>query len=216
MNKDDQRILDLPRSSENAFEIWRTIKPDILRFAGILENPFFYFYIDKYELYKNVSDEKLDFKFTENTTSNLNTELHKNTSISYEINLEFNQNTNIFFNNAIYYHINDDEIFDDGTIAYNYTNKVSLKDIKTFRKDFILEIGRESRIAWQKTINEVKIESRKNKSFLIKDSIVEQLEICAKLEKTTIQEAFEYHKDYLIESKHQEGIRRLIKNIDYV
>lgn len=216
MKKSDLIGLYYKRSFNTSFEVWDVIKNDFLLYAGLLEKPYFYFHVDSLDIYKSISNESKTVAFSDETTYDFDSDLLKKTSLSYEINICINtkqKEYTQYINDSTYYYLEDKDYYDDGTIHVVYEGDVSIENFEKFQLDFLLELSKETRHAWHKSINEINIETKKYKEFSDIDISLEKLFVVSKLKNLELEDSLRlYYKDLEIDKNKYKKLSNLIES----
>jgi hypothetical protein len=215
MKKSDLIRMCYKRSFNTSFEVWDVIKSDFILYCGLLEKPYFYFHIDSSDIYKSISNESKTVSFSDESSFDFNSDLLSKTSLSYEINICINtksKNYSSYINDSVYYFLEDKEYYDDGAIHTVYEGDVSIENIEKFELEFLLELAKETRHAWFKTVQEVNISSKAYKDFIEEDIALEKIFVIAKLKKLELEDALRLYAEDLRFSDRQ--IRNLNKKIN--
>lgn len=214
MLRKQQRHMLKERSYDTAFEIWDCIKNEIILYSGMIENPYFYFHIDLDDVFKSATNEDKTIVFEKESKCYFKSYLLKSTLLSFEININLNntKKSNLKIKDVVYYFLSDKNFEDDGAIHYIYEGNISLKDIKDFELEFVLELAKEVRVAWHKIVNNLDINSNSNRSFLTLEESIAKVYVYSEYKKLSLENTIRLYSETLeINSLIKKNILRLIE-----
>lgn len=197
MISEHQKFMIKERSYDTAFEIWDCIKDEIILYSGMIEDPYFYFHLDLDDVFKSATNANKTIVFEKESRANFKTYLLKDTLLSFELNISFNniKKSDIKINDVVYYFLADGNYEDDGAIHYVYEGNITLEKIKDFELEFVLELAKETRIAWHKIVNKLDINSNSNRSFLNLEENISKVYVYSEYKNLDLQDTIRLYAD---------------------
>lgn len=206
LRKNAKRLVD------SSFKVWEEIQTEIIRNLGLFTNLNIFFYIDSNQKFLNVNAcGKTIIDKEENLQQNI--DFLKDTGVSLEITFNIKvskrKKTKINTNDGTYFVIDDEEFYDYGSIHYLFEGSCSVQNIDEIKKNFLLEMCREARYAYNKNVNEIDIYDKDMFSILEIDSNIDQIIAISKIENISLEESMKYFDNLSLENK--KTILKLIK-----